>query len=268
MVMSAPSLVTHRYRPEYADRPGNVTEIKGVIFQSDGKSTVGRVFIRPFEALDRWIAHVLPAPDEPPLAMHAGIHVVIDGQHEFVAEQLVGSLYLDFHSGLNWTPLQKFRERDRGGWDVTVAPTNFRAVDDAAVAEARRNLNVIRGHPFLGEDCTAFVERAFSGRRLFADSPVLARLGIGVRVGDPALPLLKPDAQLDARARELLQFDEIKNLPDAQAPAGSPNGRDWLFQRGLPAVAFGATVGSLVERYSSSSRRSTPISSTARRFFK
>ena len=58
--------------------------------------------------------------------MHAGLHVVVDGEREFVAEQLVGSLYLNFRNGLNWTPLDKFRERDRGGWDVTVPAVHFR----------------------------------------------------------------------------------------------------------------------------------------------
>ena len=96
----------------------------------------------------------------------------------------------------------------------------------------------IEGHPFIGEDCTAFVERAFGGRRLFADSPVLRRVGIGVRISDPALPLLRSDAQLDEQARRYLQFDKIKHLPDA------------------------------VWGYSSASRRSTPISKTALKFFR
>ncbi|MGI9148544.1 MAG: hypothetical protein ACR2IK_18685 [Chloroflexota bacterium] len=254
--------------PDPAERPGVVTAIRGVIFQSDGKSTVGRVFIRPVEALDRWIAHVLPAPDEPSLAMHAGLHVVVDGKRDFIAEQLVGPLYLDFRNGLNWTPLQKFRERDRGGWDVTVPATAFRQVDEAAVSDTVQRLNVIQGHRFLSEDCTAFVERAFGGKRLFADSPLLGAFGIAARIGDPALPLLRPDAQLDHRTRELLQFDELKVLPDARADARSPNARDWLFQRGLPAVVVGVLVGLVAERYSSSSRRSTPASSTARRFLR
>ena len=260
--------MTSKYQAEYANRPGLVTAIRGVIFQSDGKSTIGRIIIRPLEALDRWIAGILPSPGEPALAMHAGIHVVIEGAREFVAEQLVGSLYLDFHDGLNWTPLEKFRGRDRGGWDVTVPATAFRRVDDAAVAETVQCLNTIEGHPFMGEDCTAFIERAFGGRRMFADSPLLGPFGIAVRIGDPALPLLRPDAPLDARARELLQFDEIKNLPDALADARSPNVRNWLLQRGLPAVVLGAGVGLVVEHYSSSSRRSTPVSSTARRFLR
>jgi hypothetical protein len=261
-------LLNPRYQAKYADRPGTVTAIRGIIFQSDGKSTIGRVFIRPLEALDRWIAHVLPSPHEPPLAMHAGIHVVIDGAREFVAEQLVGSFYLNFRNGLNWTPIEKFHARDRGGWDVTVPATAFRPIDDAAVAEAVHCLNSIEGHPFLGEDCTAFIERAFGDRRMFADSPLLGPFGIAVRIGDPALPLLKPHAQLDKRARELLQFDEIRNLPDAIADARSPNARNWLLRRSLPAAAIGAAAGVVAARYSSSSRRSTPVSRTARRFLR
>jgi hypothetical protein len=246
-----------------------VTALRGVIFQSDGKSTVGRLLIRPLEALDRWIVGILPAPGEPTLAMHAGIHVVVDGEREFVAEQLVGSAYRAFRNGLCWTPLETFRQRDRGGWDVTVPATAFRAVNAGVEARAIKRLNGIEGQPFVGEDCTAFIERAFPGRRrLFADSPLLLTLGIGARIGDPALPLLKADAQLDPLARQRLQFDVIKNLPDALADAASPNARNWLLQRALPALALGATVGLLAEHYSSASRRSTPASRTARRFLR
>src|SRR3712207_8873501 len=53
---------------------------------------------------------------------------------------------------------------------------------------------------FFREDCTDFVERAVGGRRLFADSPLLRALGTGVRVGDPALPLLRRDVRLEPRA--------------------------------------------------------------------
>jgi hypothetical protein len=260
--------VTAHYQPHFADRPGLVTEIRGVIFQSDGKSNIGRMFIRPLEALDRWIVGILPSPGEPTLAMHAGIHVVVDGEREFVAEQLVGNLYLNFRDGLNWTPLENFRERDRGGWDVTVPADHFRPVDDPVTTETIGRLNAIEGHPFVGEDCTAFVERAFGGRRMFADSPLLRTLEVGVRIGDPALPLLKPDAPLDPEAKQKLQFEVIQKLPDALADADSPNARNWLLQRGLPALVLGAAVGLLAKHYSSSSRRSTPVSSTARRFLR
>ena len=103
---------------------------------------------------------------------------------------------------------------------------------------------------------------------MFADSPLLRALGMGVRIGDPALPLLSPDAQLDPQACSKLQFDVIKSLPDALADADSPNARNWLLQRWLPAVALGAALGLVVARYSSASRRSTPVSSTARRFLR
>lgn len=196
--------------------------------------------------------------------MHTGIHVVIDGSKEWVAEQLVGSFYLDFRNGLNWTPLDKFHVRDRGGWDVTVPATYFRAVDERVVAETTDRLNAIEGHPFIGEDCTAFVERAFGGRRLFSDSPLLRRVGIGVRIGDPALPLLRADAHLDEQARRYLQFDKIKRLPDALADAESPN--VWLWgHRLVPVGIAGATLGWV---YSSASRRSTPTSRTALKFLR
>src|SRR2546422_11540061 len=115
-----------RYQPDFAVRPGRVTAVGGIMFQSDGKSGIGRVFIRPLEALDRWIVGILPKPGDPSLAMHAGIRVTIDGGREYVAEQLVGTFYLDFKNGLNWTPLDRFRERDRGGWDQLAPATAFR----------------------------------------------------------------------------------------------------------------------------------------------
>jgi len=245
-------------------RPGRVTGIRGIVFQSDGRSTVGRFFIRPFEAFDRWMVGILPKSGEPSLAMHAGIHLDIDGKGEYVAEQLVGSSYLDFQNGLNWTPYADFAKRDRGGWDATIAATCFRGIDEQVVAETVEGLNRIEGHPFIGEDCTAFVERAFGNRRLFSDSPLLRDLGIGMRIGDPALPLLKQDAVLDQRSRELLQFETIKDLPDALAGVDAPN--VWLWARRLLPLALLVPVG--VKIYSSASRKSTPVSSTARRFLR
>jgi hypothetical protein len=215
--------------------------------------------------MDRWMVGILPKPGEPSLAMHTGIHVEIDRKREYVAEQLVGSFSLDFRNGLNWTPVENFSMRDRGGWDVTLPATSFRGVHDGVVNDAVHRLNAIEGHPFIGEDYTAFVERAFGGRRLFADSPLLRWVGVGVRIGDPALPLLKPDAELDPLARERLQFDKITNLPDAAADVESPNVRLWT-HRLLPL----ALVAPLAIRaaYSSVSRRSTPVSRTARRFLR
>ena len=256
---------SRKYEPGNAERPGRVASIRGIVFQSDGQSTVGRMFIRPFEALDRWIVGVLPRPRQPSLAMHAGIHLVLDDGRDYVAEQLVGSFYMDFRNGLNWTPLDDFNQRDRGGWDVTVPATAFRHVDDHIVEQTLRRLNGIEGHPFLGEDCTAFIERAFGGMRLFADSPLLRAFGIGVRIGDPALPLLRPNASLEQEARQKLQFETIKNLPDALADVDSPNMRLWA-QRFVPLLPLLVLVG--VRAYSSASRKSAPVSRTARKFLR
>ena len=55
--------------------------------------------------------------------MHAGLHVVLEDGREFVAEQLVGTLFEDFKDALNWTPLERFRTREGAGWDVTVPAT-------------------------------------------------------------------------------------------------------------------------------------------------
>jgi hypothetical protein len=146
---------------------------------------------------------------------------------------------------LSWTPIDQFRRRDQGGWDVTVSATCFRGIDasPSTQREVLERLNAIEGHPFVGEDCTAFVERAFGGPRLFADSPLLRLLGIPARVGDPALPLLKPDAPLDKRAETLLHADALRRLPDAVAEPMAPNLRLWTGR-----LLSGALVGTLVGR--------------------
>lgn len=245
-----------------------MTAIQGIAFQSDGKSTIGALFIRPLEGVDRWLAGLRPGPDKAPLAMHAGIRVTIDGSRDYVVEQLVGTWDLLLRNGLNWTPYETFSQRDRGGWDVTVPLTQFRGIQDGDVERTRVHLNTIQGHPFVGEDCTEFIERAFFGRRLFADSPLLQRVGISARVGDPALPLLRADARLEATARELLQFDRIADVPDPAASADSPNMRLWV-RRLVPVVVLAWAVGHVVAaRYSSGSRRSRLASSTARRFLR
>jgi hypothetical protein len=216
--------------------------LRGVVFQSDARSAVGAALIRPLEALDRWAAGVggpRRAAGAPPLAIHAGLHVVLADGQEVVAEQLIGTPYEALRRGLVWTPLERFRARDRGGWDVTVPATAFRGVDAAAAAAALARLNREPGRPFVREDCTAFVERTFGGRRLFADSPALRALGLRWRAGDPALPLLRPDAALDARARRLLRVDALAGLPAADPAA--PGGRAW--RRPLRAVAAALVVG-------------------------
>lgn len=209
-------------------RPGRIVEIKGVAFQSDNSSVIGELFIRPLESFDRWQAGLARGDGESPLAMHAGLHVVAEDGREFVAEQLVGTLFEDFRDALNWTPLAEFRRREASGWDVTVPATAFRGIDDAAVAEAVATLNVVRGHAFAGEDCTMLIERVFGGRRLFGDSPTGQALGLGLRVGDPALPLLRDDAALDGRARHLLRVRVVSQQPDPSAGHDAPNAHLWL----------------------------------------
>ncbi len=56
----------------------------------------------------RWTAGIVgvrPWPNDPSLAMHAGIHLDLADGREYVADQLVGSVYLDFRNGMNWTPV-------------------------------------------------------------------------------------------------------------------------------------------------------------------
>jgi hypothetical protein len=212
--------------PAAAVRPGRVTALLGIIFQSDGTSWVGEIFIRPVEAFDRWQAGLTSAPGTASLAMHAGLHVALADGREFVAEQLVGTWFENFEDALNWTPLADFQARDHDkGWDVTVPATEFRGVDAAAVQRAIDFLNVVAGHPFFGEDCTGFVEKAFGGRRLFGDSPTARNLGIGLRVGDPALPLLRRDCQLEPRAEALLRVSTVRDQDDPLAGHEAPNAR-------------------------------------------
>ena len=209
-------------------RPGRIVELKGVIFQSDNSSVIGELFIRPLESFDRWQAGLARGDGDAPLAMHAGLHVVAEGGKEFVAEQLVGTLFEDFRDALNWTPLEEFRTREASGWDTTVPATAFRGIDEVAVAEAVATLNTVRGHAFVGEDCTMFVERVFGGRRLFGDSPTGQALDIGLRVGDPALPLLRDDAGIDERTRHLLRVRVVSQQPDPSASHDAPNAHLWL----------------------------------------
>ncbi|HEY0792271.1 MAG TPA: hypothetical protein VGD78_14500 [Chthoniobacterales bacterium] len=207
-------------------RPGTVRELVGIIFQSDSVSVLGAWVIRPVETLDQRFSGLARFPGGPPLAIHAGLHVRLADGREMVAEQLFGTLFEDFSDGLNWTPLDRFRARDHRGWDVTVPATCFRNVDNAAVEEAIAFLNRLEGRPFFGEDCTSMVERVFNKRRLFADSPLAHFLGFGgLRVGDPALPLLRPDAHVSPQAEALLRADALRHLPDPKSAWNAPSWR-------------------------------------------
>ena len=197
MVQSNPSAGSLPTSLSY--RPALVVKLRGIILQSDKTSVAGAWIIRPVEMLDLHLAGLGRSPEAPPLAMHAGLHVVLEDGREFVVEQLLGDPREDFVDGLNWTPLETFRKRDHRGWDLTVPATAFRRVDDDVVDEVVEFLNSIEGRPFFGEDCTMLIERAFGKRRLFADSPTARALGFGIRVGDPALTLLKPGVAARSR---------------------------------------------------------------------
>ena len=225
------------------ERPGKVRALRGIIFQSDNSSYVGAVFIRPIETFDRWQAGLARGAHNAPLAMHAGLHVVLEDGREFVAEQLVGTLFEDFKNGLNWTPLESFRQRESTGWDVTVPATCFRGITDAVVGRAVDFLNAVEGHPFFGEDCVKFIERVFGGRRLFGDSPTGLALGLGLRVGDPALPLLRADAQLDPEATRLLRVSTVRAQSDPVAGPEAPNAHRWLGRLLVWAVGALAVEG-------------------------
>jgi hypothetical protein len=219
-------------------RPGKVMELRGIVFQSDKRNEIGSGVIRAVETFDRWQAGLVREPGEPPLAMHVGMHVVIEGGAEYVLEQLIGNWFEDFEDGMNWTPLRQFQEREGAGWDATVPATAFRGIGEAEVGRAVSTMNGIVGRPFIAEDCTMLVERVFGGRRLFGDSPTAHNLGFGWRVGDPALPLLRAEAALDERSRRLLRWNTVAGLPDARAAHDAPNARVWSGR----AIAWGALL--------------------------
>jgi hypothetical protein len=240
--MSQPDPLPKALPPSVPDRPARVAQLRGIILQSDKSSVAGAFFIRPVETLDQRLAGLGRAPGAPALAMHAGLHVVLEDGRDFVVEQLFGSPRENFVDGVNWTPLETFRARDHRGWDVTVPATAFRKIDEDVVPEVIEFLNNLQGRPFFGEDCTGLVERAFGKRRLFADSPTARALGFGMRIGDPALPLLKPEARLAHRSERLLRADIVRALPDPKTRWDAPNGHHWI-RRGLGFVALIVAVG-------------------------
>ncbi len=226
---------------------GRVVELRGIIFQS-----------RPVQMFDRRLAGLRQSAFGPSFAMHVGLHVVLADGKEFVVEQLLETPWNAFVSWVAWTPLEVFRNRIRGGWDVTVPATAFRKIDDRVVKEAIEFLNRLRARPYCSEDCPTFVERAFGRRRMFADSPTARWLGLGVRMGDPALPLLRPECRLDRRTERLLRASLLRTLPDPITSWNSPNAR-FLLHRMLFLGGFllsGMLFGFL--RTKSTSRRLCP----------
>ena len=237
---------------------GRVVELLGIIFQSDSHSFIGAWLIRPVQMFDRRLAGLRQSAFGPSFAMHVGLHVVTADGKEFVVEQLLETPWNAFVSGVAWTPLEVFRKRIRGGWDLTVPATAFRKIDDRIVREAIEFLNRLRARPYCSEDCPTFVERAFGRRRMFADSPTARWLGLGVRMGDPALPLLRPECRLDRRTERLLRASLLRTLPDPITSWNSPNAR-FLLHRMLFLGGFllsGMLFGFL--RTKSASRRLCP----------
>jgi len=104
------------------------------------------------------------------------------------------------------------------------------------------------------------IERAFGKRRLFADSPTARALGFGMRVGDPALTLLKPGVRLDPDAERLLRADILRKLPDPTTPWNAPNGHLWI-RRAVGWLLIVAAVGGLVFYAPHKSKRLRAIAS-------
>ena len=99
--------------------------------------------------------------------------------------------------------------------------------------------------PFFDEDCTTMVERAFGKRRMFADNPAARAVGFGLRVGDPALALLRPDVRLDDRSEFLMRAETLRALPDPVTEWAAPNARH-LTNRVLFLGMIGLTGAGLV----------------------
>jgi hypothetical protein len=246
--------------------PGRVACLHGIIIQSDASSSLGKLFIRPVEALDLWFAGLLDRKacalrlaggKSVPLGMHAGIHAGLEDGRHFVVEQLAGGLRDLFVGGLHWTPLDEFQGRERrdaGGWDVTIPLRQFREMNAAAEENAIGHLNNISAKPFLEEDCTGFVGRVFGRkRRIFADSPILRSIGVDMRSGEPALPLLGRQARMDAESERLLHAEVLRDLPDPAARSGSLSLRQ-LHHRLLITGAIFASAALFVTLLSSTRR--------------
>lgn len=212
--------------------PGPIAKVKGIIFQNDALDPFAQHFIRPVEVLDQWwggLIYLGPsfnsvenglAQDIRSIATHAGTHVVLEDGREYVVEQLLNGWRDLFLNALYWTPIEAFRARsdhDAGGWELTVPLECFREFDEKAEHEVLRRLPVLRGRSFLREDCTGLIARIFGGRRVFADSPVLRTLGIPVRSGGPALPLIRQDQPLPEPAEKMLRGRALRTLPDPLA---------------------------------------------------
>jgi hypothetical protein len=83
--------------------------------------------------------------------------------------------------------------------------------------------------------------------QLFAHVPVLGLLSINVPIGDPAMPLLRPDARLDPEAARLLRLHELRQLKDT--PWGfQPSAISRAAPRYLAAATVAGTVGYLLAR--------------------
>lgn len=259
-------------RESVQTRPGRVTSLVGVIIQSDASDPIGRYFIRPVEGLDLLCAGVLDVSKsakfrrgdgrEAGLGMHAGLHVRLEDGREYVVEQLCGGIHEWFVNGLHWTPLESFHRRGNpaaGGWDATVPMDCFRQIDPASVEYAIAHLNSIRGVGFIHEDCTAFIARVFGpNHRLFADSPIMKAIGVYMRSGEPALPLVKRDAQLAPRSASLLKVDALRKLPDPIAANDSISLRQ-LHLRCLLITTIGMALAALVSAVLKPTGRSREI---------
>jgi hypothetical protein len=230
-----------------SDRPGQVIEVEGVVFQCDADDSVSGLLVRPLQELSRRLRRRARDPVLPgvPLANHAGVRVRIacpDGTvRRYVVEQLNGTLVQNMFNALSWTPWRDFKAREGNGWDVTVPAEAFDGIEPADVRAARDILNHETGQPFYYEVCTAFIERVFGGRQMFDGVEILDRLvpGPGPRIPEPAAPRFKPNAVLHRRARYLLRVGEDAVAGKTVLPVG---------QQGFGVVRLAFWIGAQVGR--------------------
>ena len=64
-----------------------------------------------------------------------------------------------------------------------------------------------------------------------------------MRVGDPALPLLKPEVRLAQDVERLLRADILRALPDPTTQWDAPNGHLWIRRVLGLMLVFAAMAG-------------------------
>ncbi len=209
--------------------------IEGVSFQCDMGD---RLLARLVQVVEEISRHRREGKclGRPPMANHAGLRVRValpDGTTDCYVVEVLWSIPFGKKAGIPiWTPLSAFRARERQGWHVTVPAEEFVGIGHADVTSAAEMLNDLRGERRWGETCTLFIERVFGGKPMFADSEILRNVRRGLRLPEPAAPLLQPGAVLRPTVRWLL-YGHSRSRPTSNELVRVPPGRN-LPQPGWP----------------------------------